>query len=357
MKSSKYLTITIAGALLLFLLFGGITWYVDPLFHYHAPNSRFQYPLYDERYMNDGIVRHFSYDAIITGTSMTQNFKTSQMDSLFGTHSIKVPFAGSSVRETADLLDRAYATGRPIRYVLRSMDTSMLPIDKDSMSYDEYPAYLYDDNPFNDVHYLLSKDIYLTYTEYVFTFMRQGGNSTTFDTYANWSGQYEYNAAKLMAEHVRPKMAEEERRFTEEEAALMRENLEQNVLRIAREHPETQFLLFDPPYSLIWFDNLYRNREIDRIIDLWELEAELLLSCENIHLFSFYDDFDVILDLGSYKDSVHYNQKITDHLLECMARGEHELTKENYMEYFEMLRVYYKSVDYDTIFAECPQEE
>lgn len=77
MKHTTYLKISILGTLLTLAALAGITIYVDPLFHYHAPLGSLQYPLYDERYMNDGIVRHFDYDAIITGSSMTENFKTS----------------------------------------------------------------------------------------------------------------------------------------------------------------------------------------------------------------------------------------------------------------------------------------
>ena len=44
---------------------------VDPFFHFHKPVSSLSYPLVNERYQNDGIARHFDYDAVITGTSMT----------------------------------------------------------------------------------------------------------------------------------------------------------------------------------------------------------------------------------------------------------------------------------------------
>ena len=77
----------LAGSILIMLL---VFWIFDPYFHYHKPFSFISYRLYDERYINDGISRHFDYDAIITGTSMAQNFKTSEVDALFGVESVKV---------------------------------------------------------------------------------------------------------------------------------------------------------------------------------------------------------------------------------------------------------------------------
>ena len=56
---------------------------VDPFFHYHAPAGWMSYYLHNQRYQNDGILKHFDYDAMITGTSMTENFKTSEMDEIF----------------------------------------------------------------------------------------------------------------------------------------------------------------------------------------------------------------------------------------------------------------------------------
>lgn len=59
------------------------------MFHYHAPLKFLSYPLVNERYQNNGIVRHFDYDSVITGTSMTENFKTSEAQKLFGSDFIK----------------------------------------------------------------------------------------------------------------------------------------------------------------------------------------------------------------------------------------------------------------------------
>ena len=42
--------------------------YVDPFMHYHKPlKDVFYYNLNNERSQNDGITKHFDYDALITG--------------------------------------------------------------------------------------------------------------------------------------------------------------------------------------------------------------------------------------------------------------------------------------------------
>lgn len=49
---------------------------VDPFFHYHKPDTAtYFYSLDNERSQNDGIIKNFKYDAVITGTSLVENFR------------------------------------------------------------------------------------------------------------------------------------------------------------------------------------------------------------------------------------------------------------------------------------------
>ena len=41
------------------------------------------YPLVNERYQNNGIARHFDYDSVITGTSMTGEFQNERGSEAF----------------------------------------------------------------------------------------------------------------------------------------------------------------------------------------------------------------------------------------------------------------------------------
>lgn len=350
MKSSTYIKITLIGIFLTLGVFAGINIYVDPLFHYHAPMKGLEYPLYDERYMNYGIAKHFDYDSIITGTSMTQNFKTSQWDNNFGTKSIKTPFAGASYKEVNDLLECAFEHNESIAMVMRSLDPTMLIMEKDEMDYEDYPDYLYDNNIFNDVNYVLNKDIFFQFTEYVHTFMSLGGNSTDFDTYKNWAGLYQYDENLMKESFVRREKKEEIRVLSDDDIRKIQENLEANVVKLVRENPQTQFYLFFPPYSIYFWDDLSQEGDMSRWLDAHQLAIEILLECDNIKLFSFFDTTEVVCNLNYYKDSLHYNQEISDMIIDAMALGSNRLTKENYMEYMNFLREFYVKFDYDALF-------
>ena len=123
---------------------------VDPYFHYHGRIPGISYRLYHERYINQGIARHFEYDAIVTGSSMNQNFKTSLMDELWGTNAVKMPFSGAGFQEIMQNLERAFASDNKIKLVLWGLDYNGLYRDEEFQAYEEYPDYLYDKNLWND---------------------------------------------------------------------------------------------------------------------------------------------------------------------------------------------------------------
>lgn len=95
----KWLYGILISSFIAFLFIGIFNIIIDPYFHYHKPVKSLQYELKlsNQRYQNDGIVKNFEYDAIITGSSMTENFRTSELNDLFCVNSIKVPYGGGNI--------------------------------------------------------------------------------------------------------------------------------------------------------------------------------------------------------------------------------------------------------------------
>ena len=356
MKSKKWTLICLLTAGLILALAAALTAVVDPLFHFHAPLEGMSYAIYDERYQNDGIVRHFDYDAVITGTSMTENFKTSQFDELFGTKAVKVSYSGATFRELRENLERAFKTHPDIKYVLFSLDQYCLVQDKDALTYEDYPTYLYDDKPLNDVNYLLNKDVLLGHMTETLAYTLYGWDTTSFDEYANWMKGSVFGKEAVLAQYDRPEQASGTVPFSPEDREVLRENLEHNILDLAAAHPDTEFYLFFPPYSVVWWDMEQRLGSLDRQTDIQLAAAEQLLTADNIRLFSFCDDFGVTGDLSLYKDIFHFNEDISARLLDRMAAGEHELTAGDLEDYGARLREWYGSYDYDGIFEEKTPE-
>lgn len=350
MKGKKFIIFTIVPVLVICILFGSLTAYIDPLFHYHKPLDNFTYRLSNQRYINDGIVKNFSYDAIITGTSMTENFRASEFNSLFGVNSIKVPFSGASFREIANILDTAFSHNDNIKYVLRGLDYRKILNDPDEMTYDKnsYPSYLYDDNLLNDVSYLFNKDIFIKNTMGT-VLMTLGGKSgaTDFDSYSYWSDDYEYGVDLANYERAEKQPKSE---ITKTEYDKIKENFENNIIRFAKENPDTQFYYFFTPYSILYWDAQNRSGALTKNLDAEKYAIELMIKYDNIHLFSFNNCFDVITNLDNYRDEGHYGAWINSQMLKCMSKEEHRLTKENYEAYCKNVREFFTNYNYEALF-------
>lgn len=324
---------------------------VDPFFHYHAPAEGLEYPLVRdfERYQNDGILRNFSYDTIITGTSMTENFKTSEVDTLFDAVSVKVPFAGGLYKEINDNLTRAFSYGNDIKYVIRCLDYQCLAEDKDATEdiYD-YAEYMTNDNPFDDVNYLLNKSA-MERALKVLIATASGEQGLDFDSYANWMQYNTFGPETVLASYELDDPAEEEKILDEEEETRIRENVRQNVVALAKEHPETTFYLYFPPYSIAYWDEVCNNGELSWHIAAERAAIEEMISCPNIKLYSFSIAEDIICNLDNYADYVHYAGGINSWILYCMHQDAYLLTEDNYLDYLESERNFFGTYDYAAI--------
>lgn len=314
------------------VLFAAPTIYIDPLFHYHKPLDNYEYPINNERYQNDGIIRHFDYDSIITGSSMAENFKTSEADELFQAKFIKVPFSGGRYKEVSDQIKRAYREGIEIKYVIRSLDYTMLVMDKDAYKENaEYPIYLYNNNLFDDVNYVLNKDILCEQTRNVVKYTQEDKKTTTFDEYSNWSDGYQYGAESVLSTYVlENKDDAPPQMLTEEERIIVFENIRQNITDLADEHPETTFYLFFPPYSICYWDALKNTGQIDWRIDAELIAIEEILKHPNIRLYSFCNNFGLVCNLNNYKDQAHYGEWVNSLILNWLSDEKYLLTHNNY---------------------------
>lgn len=351
LSNKKWVIAFVVTVLLLLSGAGAITIVIDPYFHYHKPLSDFQYVIENQRYQNNGIVKHFDYDAIITGTSMAENFKKTQMDTLFGVNAVKVPFSGSTYREINDNLKVALKHNPDIRIILRCMDYEDILRPADAMNYDEemYPEYMYDDCSLNDAGYIFNKEILFGETYSVIEYTRDGGVTTDFDVYGNWMEGRRFGKDALDSVYTRPER-EVEAVFSEEDREMVEENITKNVTDLAKRYPKTEFYLFFAPYSIYFWDQLQREGQLQRQLDAEKCAIELLLREDNIHLFSFYTEYGMICNLDNYKDIKHYSEDINSQILLWMKEGTHELTEENYKEYCSQVRAFYESFDYERLF-------
>lgn len=348
MKSRKWVKGTVIAYLIILAGIAGFVVWVDPYFHYHAPLDGMAYVMEEEQYMNDGITKNFSYDAVITGSSITEYFSVEKMNELFDVNAVRLTFKGEGYKRVSENLDVALECNPNLRLVIRGLDTMQYIYDPEYMGYRTYPEYLYDDNIWNDVNYVLNGEIFVNKAVKQMIRTMKNESSQSFDFYVpDDPGD---------ADMVRRNHKRDNREHMNQDKEILFErfmrNLEEHVLKSVKAHPEVEFYFFFPPYSICWWDEVQRTG-LDTLqwrISLEKAMIESLLPYENVRLFSFNSNFEWICNLDNYFDSVHYTSETCNRVLEWMKNGQYELTQENYEEYIQDISEFYIGFDYDSFF-------
>lgn len=320
---------------------------VDPYFHYHKPITK--YRLNDERYINDGIARHFDYDAIITGNSLCQNFSTSQYDELFGTKSVKLPFSGAGYKEIWESLGRALEYNDGVNEVLVCMDLQDLDRDADWERYEGNPTYLYDDDIVNDVKYVFNKDAIYRGTLYNLLWTVTGHESTSMDEYSSWERETGEKQACASLQYIPDDVDPDGWSFDGEDKERIRNNISKNIIPIIEANPEVEFKVVVPPSSIARWAEYCTDNQVEYRIAGLEYALGELISLPNVEIYAFDDAYDVTTNLNLYSDTIHYNSSINEWMLECVYSGEHCLDNTSFREYFDKIRCLYEEYDYSSL--------
>lgn len=304
--------------------------------------------------MNDGMAKHFDYESLVTGTSMCENFKTSEVESIFGVKAVKLPFSGGSYREVNDIVETALKSDNDVKLVIRGLDYSLLLQPADSLRYEEntYPWYLYNDSVWDDVEYLLNKKVLIeSIMRNILELLRyREGGITSFDKYANWNGSAKFGEEEVKACYDRINKPDKIKTFTNVDRDILENNIKKNVTEITDKYPDVQFYYFLTPYSFLYWDSLIQSGEFYRMLEAERFAIQEMLNHPNIKLFSFNNRFSMTCNLDNYKDIAHYGEWVNSRILCWMKSGDYQLSEENYEEYLSQVKDYYANYNFDLYF-------
>jgi len=341
-RSSRYkrtLAVFLAGSLLLSTLLVLTAFVVDPLQVYRK--IEWYKPVFstEQRYQNPGLAKHYDYDTIIIGTSMTENFLPSVVDQAIGGKTMKLSIRGSTAGEHYEIAKLALDTGK-VKTVIWGLDYFSL---KSGVPDDQgpFPFYLYDDNFWNDYKYWFNES---TYEQLFKGLVKQwrSGKPQELETLYNWHAASAFSEF-LVVKHFR-EARNEEAYFSLNEDPLedIQASFDRYILSLVEAYPEVEFKFYYPPYSIlrqvVWKETNPERYENQLTMKKWMFER--FDRHANAQVYDFQSEAVWTFDLDLYKDMSHHSQDVNTWIAEAIGRQDphYLVTEANVDAYADTLR-------------------
>ena len=350
---TRFIRNSLLGALMLLAIAGAINYRVDPFQQYRVPTDyapRFYYSF--QRHENPGIARNYDFDRAIVSSSFLENVSGSEVDKAFGSgKTFNLSFSALTAYEARKLLESVLAHGR-VKEVVYNVDFNMFAGDPRRTGIpDPLPLYLYDRWRWNDYPYVLSIAT-LRKSANILLGRREVGYREDSDNPWYWGDTAEFSV-KSVVEHLDFK--DLNKRFKQPNRTLdaMMKSFEENLVPLARDHPDTKFVFVWPPYSiLVWADFRQRN-QLDLSLEFKKRFVHAMARYPNVRIHDFQERTDWITHLEDYRDMYHFSPKISSALVTEIAADHERLTPENVGERNRKLREMGMAADPEKIIADA----
>ena len=315
---------------------------VDPFFQYHKPLDGLYYLIENKISQNPGIAKQFEYDSVILGSSMTVNFDTDLFHEKMGLNTVKLSYDGAYPKDIDNIIHFVEESPNELSTVFLGIDIFTYKTEPGITAY-ELPDYLYDDSFLTDAPYLLNKEVIL---QYIIRPQIEGEGTPFNEMYWSWPllryGKDAVSDSYWAPTVFSPKLPEDSY------VQNISENLNLYILPPIESMPDTEFYVFFPPYSILYWYDRYADGSLEAELRGIRQITETLLSYPNVKVFYFQDQFDYITNLDNYTDYTHYYHDMNDYMTACFADGTCQLTAKNYNEALDNMLTRLKTCDFES---------
>jgi hypothetical protein len=300
----------------------GFVWWVDPFQQYHlAAHYPPRFYFLHHRYINPGLAKNQVYDTVVSGSSIMESTPNDVVAKACGGTAVNLSMPAMSASEQRLMLETALAS-RPVKRVIAVLDFNGFAggVDERYEVAGPLPKYLYDRNPFNDLPYLLSWDVLDKSWRIV---VHDTSEKFTSDPNAAW---FWGNVKRFGRDEVLRglDLAHLNARYQQPQRTLfgMRASFEHNLLPLFAAHPQTEFDLVWPPYSiLVWLDFAQRD-QLEVTLAFKRSVFETTRGLPNVTITDLQSEREITHDLDRYTDLYHFDPDINKRVVEaaCSAR-------------------------------------
>lgn len=319
----------------------------DPFYQYHAPRFGMPVIMEDAVYQTPGAAKNLEYTDVLMGTSMTENFHTGWFDEELGWHTMKLSYSGARSNDLKAIFTAIFSRQEPVEHIFMDLNDYQLT----EISWTAYvvrPEYLYDDCVLNDYKYVYNRDVIARGWERVLDAV--WGVPDNIDSAYTWEDselfgrEITLNTAVDTRAQLLQNRTEGEDENRDEKIVTCQENLD-NILPFIEENPDTEFIVFLPPYSMLYWEQLVLKGELEDMLEVYRYAMKQLLQYDNVSVYYFQNEKNIITNLDNYRDTCHHRPEYNRYIFEAVRDGKNRVTEENLGQTIEDM--YEFAVDFD----------
>lgn len=317
---------------------------VDPFFQYHKPVKGLYYVIDNQINQNPGIARNYDYDSVIIGSSMTVNFDTELFAEAMKLNTVKLSYNGAYPKDIDSIMRVVEKRKDQVSYVFLGIDIYTYKASPGIYAC-EIPDYLYDDFLLNDISYLLNKDVLL---DYIVMPQVHRDNTPLNEIYWFWP-DVACSKAAVISSYARPTEFAEMLPVDTYQNNIS-ENMSTYIVPYIETMPDTQFTVFFPPYSVLYWYTRYADGNLAAELAGERQIMEMLFTYPNVRVYFFQNDYDFITDLDNYSDYTHYTHEMNDQMTLWFAEEDcpYEVTSDNYGAVLDAMEAWLLECDFES---------
>lgn len=323
LSSAQWLRRFLALALAILAVLAVCVYIIDPYYNYRAYDHKYKL---DKIFSVPGVVKNFDYDAIVIGSSLTQNFDMDSFREELGQNAVKATLGGITSREISALFKLAQESGHAQTYYICA-DTFVLSSDSGKQ---RFPDYLMDFSLLNDYNYFWGYEAWMRFIPLDLALLAADKlgielpsryyDARSIDMMGTWDYRYEFSAERVLDVYAESATGGAVNVDVSSISADPITNCDAFIDSL--DLSEGNIVFFFPPCSaLLWYDMMQDGR-MESALELKRHFLQRVSVYDNVKVFDF-QGAELTADLDNYMDISHYSPDINDFMVSCFASGEY----------------------------------
>jgi hypothetical protein len=341
MKLKQFFFKIILATLIALLPFSMVNYIVDPYQFYRQPG--FYKPVYfnDQRYQNPGLARTQDYSLAIIGTSMTDNFLLSYVNNALNRKIVKLSMMGASMYEQKLMANVVIRTQKADTIIYELNYFSFRGgSERVTQTGKGFPYYMYQGGIMSHFKYLCNPETLLRSYQILLKHYKGIRHYTMVEDLEKYNTWY-YNSKFAMENAIKDwNLAQNDLKRADPEEftwEYIKDNTDKNLINLIKSNPDTEFILFYPPFSILIHKFLDNRDLFHKEIKLKQYIFENTRNLENVKIYDFQDLEEITHNLDNYRDMTHYSIEINEYIIDSIAKGQHIVNDENIEQKLENL--------------------